>query len=466
MNCASFIRIRPTAADVLDDTRIHPEDYDLARKMAADALEVDEDIEDYEAASQLVAELMRNDPAKLNDLILEDYADELEKRFQTPKRMTLIHIKEELQDPFRDHRRPFTKPTPDEVFTMLTGEDDESLRRGSVIRVQILRVRDPYVHCRLNSNLDGQITQEKASDLGDTPVSQLFTPGQSVEAVVLDIDKERFMVHLSAAQADLKRSFEEPPRVEVDKFFDEEAEYEVKRLRIAKRNAEKRAARIINHPMFKDMTHRQAEKYLENRNRGDLVIRPSSRGTDHIAVTWKVDDGVYQHLDVLELDKENEHSLGRQLKVGDMTYSDLDELIVLHIEASARKVEEMMANPKYRKGSLKSLNEHLNAACLANPRQSVYGFCIAPEYPGSFNLAFKLGPQTQCNRWIIKVMPNGFKIGRTSYPDVLSLINGFKRIMMNKNAGAATGRPSASGGVPHGRGHERGRYPPPHAARI
>ena len=29
--------------DPLDDTRIHPEDYELARKMATDALELDEE---------------------------------------------------------------------------------------------------------------------------------------------------------------------------------------------------------------------------------------------------------------------------------------------------------------------------------------------------------------------------------------------------------------------------------------
>ena len=31
------------AQDPLDDTRIHPEDYELARKMATDALELDEE---------------------------------------------------------------------------------------------------------------------------------------------------------------------------------------------------------------------------------------------------------------------------------------------------------------------------------------------------------------------------------------------------------------------------------------
>ena len=46
LNCAGFIKIDATNVgdntEVLDSTRIHPETYDWARKMAVDALEYDE----------------------------------------------------------------------------------------------------------------------------------------------------------------------------------------------------------------------------------------------------------------------------------------------------------------------------------------------------------------------------------------------------------------------------------------
>jgi transcription elongation factor SPT6 len=65
-----------------------------------------------------------------------------------------------------------------------------------------------------------------------------------------------------------------------------------------------------------------------------------------------VAQGVYQHIDVLELDKENEFSVGRVLKVGGKyTYSDLDDLIVNHVKAMARKVEEMTLHEKFQDGS-------------------------------------------------------------------------------------------------------------------
>ena len=57
-------------------------------------------------------------------------------------------------------------------------------------------------------------------------------------------------------------------------------------------------------------------------------------------------------IDVLELDKANEFSVGRQLRVGGKyTYSDLDELIVSHIKSMARKVDEMTTHEKFQRGS-------------------------------------------------------------------------------------------------------------------
>lgn len=46
LNCAGFIKIDTTSIadnmEILDSTRIHPETYDWARKMAVDALEYDD----------------------------------------------------------------------------------------------------------------------------------------------------------------------------------------------------------------------------------------------------------------------------------------------------------------------------------------------------------------------------------------------------------------------------------------
>jgi transcription elongation factor SPT6 len=74
-------------------------------------------------------------------------------------------------------------------------------------------------------------------------------------------------------------------------------------------------------------------------------------------------------LDVTELNADpTGQTVGGQLVV-DSThmYADLDELIVNHVQAMARRVEELMAHEKFKHGSEDDLREfyhhcHVNAA--------------------------------------------------------------------------------------------------------
>lgn len=71
--------------------------------------------------------------------------------------------------------------------------------------------------------------------------------------------------------------------------------------------------RVIAHPSFHNINFKQAEKMMETMDQGDVIIRPSSKGENHLTVTWKVSDGIYQHVDVREEGKENAFSLGATL---------------------------------------------------------------------------------------------------------------------------------------------------------
>ena len=71
--------------------------------------------------------------------------------------------------------------------------------------------------------------------------------------------------------------------------------------------------RVIAHPSFHNIDYRACEKQMANMEQGDVVIRPSSKGSDHLTVTWKVTDDILQHVDVREEGKENAFSLGQSL---------------------------------------------------------------------------------------------------------------------------------------------------------
>ncbi|KAJ1913608.1 Transcription elongation factor spt6, partial [Tieghemiomyces parasiticus] len=460
MNCASFLRVVPCTYDVLDDTRIHPEDYALARKMATDALEVEveDEADDDDNPSLHVEELMHSDPAKLNELLLEDYAQELEKQLQQPKLEVLRGIKRELQHPYADPRRPYRPPTAERVFTMLTGETDDSLWVDQVVVATVQRVRERFAICKLDSDLDGFLPVSRIMEDRVEQVSDVLSEGEALPCVVTQINREKFSVDLSARPSDLEYARAQngkrhPP---LDPYFDYDADQVLtaRHRREAQREAASaslgtRATRVINHPLFKSLRSREAEEYLADRPIGDVVIRASSRGRDHLAITWKVADGVYQHVDVVEEGGQGPDS-DRTLRVGeDATYSDLDELLASHIEPMAKRVEAMMAHPKFTAQTQDEVGVTLRSAC--NAKQSGdYAFVLAPDRPGWFLLAFMANPRAAVQTWKVQVCPNAYKLGNAAYASVGELINGFKRMQMNKARSSASGssrpHPSSSGG--------------------
>ena len=357
-NAASFLYLSfdPAERDseYLDNTRIHPEDYDIARKMAADALELDE--EDIQAevtdhgSGAIVRKLIKDEAQeKVNDLVLEEYAEQLEKNLNQRKRATLENIRAEIIEPYEELRQPFvTKMGREELFMQLTGESKYTLERGMNVSVTIKKVFDGGIEGRLDCGLevivpDGQLTDR------DVSARQLYAPHQTVQAHVTHVDQERFTVAVSLLEDMVKKPYR---RFDASKRsydeWDDRQEAADRKLLESRIDTGFRAGRVIRHGLFKPFNAKQSEEYLGSQNRGDVVIRPSSKGMDHLAVTWKVADGIFQHIDVLELDKENEFSLGKTLRIGGKyQYTDLDELVNDHVKAMAKKVDEMMSNEKF-----------------------------------------------------------------------------------------------------------------------
>ncbi|KAJ2100919.1 Transcription elongation factor spt6 [Coemansia sp. S100] len=475
VNCASFLRIRPATADVLDATRIHPQDYILAYKMALDALDIEEDDEDSgrrrpgskHGPARYVAEVMRNAPEKLDDLDLVGYAEEL-KRKHLLKLETLKFIKHELQHPDEDPREAFEQPDDRRVLEMLTGEIiGETLREdgSSLVSATIMRVQPRFAIARLDSGLEGFISVANVTDYRIEAVSDELSPGQSIVAVVKRIDLEKMSLDLSMRQADIDEAVRRsqstvPDASQVDKYFDLDSESVLRERAKALKQKSTARMRTIPHPLFKPLNSREAEQYLASRPRGDCVIRPSSRGVDHIAITWKVAEGLFQHIDVQERDKPSDTALGSTFLVGDAAYTDLDELVAFHVDPIARKLEEAKRNPKFYDpetdplyasqpvATILGANDytdeyrsrrqdlwesrtarHLDTLAQSTGRGS-YCISLSLVKPGSLVLAFKPTPTyAGIMKWTARVEPNEFKLGeRGRYPDISGLINGFKRM--------------------------------------
>jgi len=360
VNCASFLIIPHDLADrnsdYLDSTRVHPEDYDLGRKMAADALDIDEeDVATMVAeggTGAVINELIDGQDEKVNELSLEDYAEELERNFNQKKRATLETIRAELQHAYEELRNKYQKLSTDEIFTMLTGETKETLSAGMVVPVAIRRVTDRYCAVRLSCGIEGNVSLDEMHDGSPNFLpTNVYHVGQTVQARIEKLNEETFFAELSFREDKIRNPLAKRIEFLPDEWDDVREERDKARLSVVNQE-QTRTARVIKHPLFKPYNSRQAQEFLAGQSRGDAVIRPSSNGPDHIAVTWKVSDNIYQHIDVLELDKDNEFTVGKTLKVsGKFSYSDLDELIVTHVKAMAKKVDELSHHSKFIQGS-------------------------------------------------------------------------------------------------------------------
>lgn len=147
INCAGFIKIdtsqlsdnnTDTYIEVLDSTRVHPETYEWARKMAVDALEYDDDPGESNPAGAL-EEILEN-PEKLKDLDLDAFAEELERQDLGSKRITLYDIRNELNYRYRDLRESYMPPTAEVAFHLLTRETPESFHTGKMVMGRVIGI--------------------------------------------------------------------------------------------------------------------------------------------------------------------------------------------------------------------------------------------------------------------------------------------------------------------------------------
>ncbi|KAJ3075872.1 Transcription elongation factor spt6 [Podochytrium sp. JEL0797] len=483
MNASSFLKIhrkhfKRTNAhlDVLDNTRIHPEDYDIARKMAAGALDIDDVVEADDPSSH-VAELMDDHPERLNNLMLDDFADELYRTSGDLKRLTLREIKDEIISPYKDRRARFTGAALPEIFAMLTGENPDNLQ-GMVVSCQVVKNFDRFFRCRLTTNqLDANL------QLTMSPTTRVLNEGDTFEAAVSKVDLEGFRVELDAREEMVdsgKWLMDVANRVR-DRYFSLDREEEDKQRKAAaavpKVPKKPKRSRTVNHPYWKNVSYQEAVDQLTGANvkLGSLIIRPSTKGNDHICITWKVDEGVFQHIDILETNKENEWTLGKTLVIDGKKFDDLEEIIATYIEPMARFFSEARKSPKYRNDNLDDTFRWVEREVQSKKRSS-YAVIACPEKSQCLYLVFQHIDKSPRHEYI-SVTPAGFKFRNGVYNRLERMFDAFKAQeaeRMGRAAKAAAeakkqqqmaaqqgarGYPSSGGGVGGGGSYPSSRGP-------
>ena len=459
VNCASFLRVTEVSRssrkkqnaklDILDSTRIHPEDYDLARKMAADALELEENA-DEDDPSIHVEDLM-DDPEKLDELDLGDYAVELERKTGKPKKLTLEMIKQELKSPYADHREQFSPPNVDELFCMLTGETDKSLYSGLIVAAVVQNVRESHVQVRLDCGVEGMINLRNLTD-EDRVIhcADVVKEGQSLKCKVLMINKERMFVELGSKDSIIygRTALPQFARAPKDQFYN----FDLERIDMAilaqqaagkpVTSGIKLTTKYSQHPLFALLNHRQAERQLAPMPIGSMVFRPSSHGDDYLALTWKVQDEQFQHVEI-------KGEPGNRLRIENDVYSNLDEISVRYVNEMLRFISEILKSPKYKAGSREELYSVVEREIMANPKRIPYLFGNAPKAPCKFILVFKLAPNQQTVQESITVTPHGFRFRASHFQNLTMLLKAFKvSPLAQKTSSQPQMMPPPVGGMP------------------
>nr|VZI22876.1 unnamed protein product [Spirometra erinaceieuropaei] len=272
----------------------------------------------------------RHSPARLRELDLDAFAEELKRQGHGDKHITLYDIRKELNHRYRDLRFPFEPLTAEQIFSLTTHETPETLHVGRLVECQVLGVatRKPrpeqldkanptkneitglwmcpfckqddfqkldemWAHFDSNDcpgqvvglrlQLENGISGFIPLRLTDPPTERVLEqaqPGTILQARVTKIDITKYNVELTLKASDIQdeRHLWTPRK---DPFYD----YEAEEAEIRKEEAEKEKAkasahqayinRLIFHPHFKNISYSQLVAMEPQLEVGAIIIRPS-----------------------------------------------------------------------------------------------------------------------------------------------------------------------------------------------
>uniref|UniRef100_A0ACD5XYJ0 Uncharacterized protein n=1 Tax=Avena sativa TaxID=4498 RepID=A0ACD5XYJ0_AVESA len=437
-NASGFLRVRRSGAsaasseiiDLLEDTRIHPESYALANKLAKDVYaegaprETDEMDEDEQ---EMAIERVRQRPDMLKRLNMDEYMKSIPE--ELCKRETLRDIKTELLCGFSDWRTPYAEPSSDEEFWMLSGETEDSLSDGRIVQVTVRHIQESRIVCTLDSGLKAIVLGDNYSDDGFDPESLRIREGDILTGKIKNVNKNRFQVYLTCKASDMRRplSTRNHDPYYHEQAMDDERDKARKQKELAKKHFK---PRMIVHPHFQNLTAEEANQFLSDKEVGEKVIRPSSRGPSFLTLTVKFSDGVYVHKEIDESGKDRKDitsllRLGKTLTIDGETFEDLDEVVDRYVDPLVGHLKSMLSYRKFRKGLKGEVDAMLRADKAENPNRIVYSFGISHEHPGTFILTYIRGANP--HHEYVGLYPKGFRFRKTDFNSIDRLVSYFQK---------------------------------------
>ncbi|PPR92538.1 hypothetical protein GOBAR_AA28127 [Gossypium barbadense] len=335
---------------------------------------------------------------------------------------------------YLDWRKPYKEPSQDEEFYMISGETEDALAEGRVVQATVRRVQGGRAICALESGLTGMIMKEDyADDSRDiVELSDRLHEGDILTCKIKSIQKNRYQVFLVCKDSEMRSRHQHVQNL--DPYYHEERssiQSDQEKARKEREMAKKHfKPRMIVHPRFQNITADEAIEYLSDKDPGESIIRPSSRGPSFLTLTLKVDNGVYAHKDIVEGGKEHKDitsllRIGKTLKIGEDTFEDLDEVMDRYVDPLVSHLKAMLSYRKFRKGTKVEVDELLKIEKSEYPMRIVYCFGISHEHPGTFILTYIR--TSNPHHEYIGLYPKGFKFRKRMFEDIDRLVAYFQK---------------------------------------
>lgn len=253
----------PPSFRSLDITRIHPEFYSVATKMARSAL--DEDAEGEDAINAILRE-----PLRLRHLDLENFAEKCKSMFGKDYKTIFYFIRNEMESPFQDIRGDYkefeSKLAGHEtnVFYMLVNETPETFFEGLVITVTIQK-------SKVEGGYKAKYIGKRQIDcfIRDENTDRALKPGMIVNAKIIKIEFENLSLKLAIKEnpVDEKEALDRVPSTYQPHFrVDVEDDLKFRMCADFKdrfgQNGRYKKYDNIKYPKFKNLTIGQSMEYL------------------------------------------------------------------------------------------------------------------------------------------------------------------------------------------------------------
>ena len=441
VNSIGFLKVNgranPHASDAefqrcewLDITRIHPDNYALAEKIARDASE-----NPPPDTNKIVLGILRN-PEPLKALELEEYAEFLEKKKDLKNMIYVIDfIVSEFVRPFAEMRADFpTKQEREDIFYQLTNENAYSFREEGLITVKVLTVDENGLRICTPTNVLGQVPRSLCDvDAQREELRNFFQPGQSIKARIKGINFETQKIRLSVTRDDLRSHKLFLVRngvlsrlgLEDGVDFRIVAEEDYPLMASERRKEGVFVSRRVTHPMFRNIGYQPARDMLEKKAPGSFVFRPAANSPDCINLTWMIAEQQFLNLQIREAPKAPGQEISSHLTLDRQIFDSLDDIIARYIRPINQQVSKIIENEKFQKKSYPLIKANLIEIYDSNPDLIPYFFSFWFKLPQYLVLSYILNKNSIINE-LIKIKPNGLYFHDITFPNLMALIRYFK----------------------------------------